>query len=92
MSMNLCVHAILAALMVWLLASGSWRRVLKNWPPKRRLMRFAIAGLLLVAIAGVGLAFLTGPNPWQYTAASVGLYGLAVALGLWSRRAHSASA
>ncbi len=86
MSSNLFVHAMLAGMVVVLLAAGSWRRVLKDWPSDRRWMRLVVTGLLLVTTAGVGLVFLTGPNPWQYSALSAALYVLAFALGLWARR------
>lgn len=86
MSLNLFAHAIMAVMMVWLLSVGSWRRVLQDWPPERRRIRFAVTGFLLVTTAGVGLVFLTGPNPWQYSVLSAGLYVLAFAFGLWGRR------
>lgn len=86
MSSNLFVHAMLAGVVVVLLVVGSWRRVLKDWPPERRWMRFIVTELLLLTIVGVGLVFLTGPNPWQDSALSVSLYVLAFALGLWARR------
>ncbi len=85
MSSNVFVHAMLAAVMVVLLAVGAWRRVLKDWPPERRWLRSAVTGLLLVTIAGVGLVFLAGPNPWPYSALSAALYVLAFALGRWAR-------
>jgi hypothetical protein len=65
---------------------GAWRRVLKDWPPERRWMRFAITGLLFATISGVGLVILAGPNPWPYSALSAALYVLAFALGRWARR------
>lgn len=86
MSSNVFVHAVLAGVMVVLLAVGAWRRILKDWPPERRWMRFAVSGLLLVTTAGVGLVILAGPKPWPYSALSAALYVLAFALGRWIRQ------
>ena len=88
MSLNLFVHGILALAMISLLTVSSFRRVLKNWAPKRQWVRFTVAGLLLVSIASVGLVFLVGPLPWQYTVSSVGFYILALSLGRWCRRTY----
>ena len=89
MSLNLFVHAIGAVLWVWFLAHTSWKRVLKNWQPERRPIRYIMGGFLMVTIAGVGWVYLIGPTSLKPFLVANGLFALAFMLGLWTQRAHS---
>ncbi|MHB1944297.1 MAG: hypothetical protein ACYCPE_03535 [Metallibacterium sp.] len=89
MSLNLFAHAIVAVLWVWFLAYAAWKRVLKNWQPERRLIRYIVSGFLMVTLAGVGWVDVFGPTPLKPFLVANGLFALAFMLGLWARRTHS---